>query len=118
MGRNRGSYPEPAPSRGAADGPEAIDAATDDALSIVALAERAAFLIVRGAEIDARRYLSVTKESADLLTRGRAELISASSDSLLRDADVVRSEARDLLQVIGLARRKLAGGDASSSGGR
>jgi hypothetical protein len=85
---------------------DSIAQRTRTAQELIGLAEEAALSLLAEAEAEARRYLEETKEYADRFGRERARIVSDASDTLLAQAERVKSESRSLLAALAEVSRR------------
>jgi ATP-dependent Zn protease len=74
---------------------------------IIEAAEQAAERVVDEAEAEAERYLEESRLHADRIAAQRAAEMEALAAALLEHAELVKSQADDLLQAMSDARRRM-----------
>lgn len=81
--------------------------------AIIEAAEQAAAGVIDDAEMQARKYLSDTLAEADQLVAERLASISDLTDSLVAQAEEIRSRSERLVDSLELAKSRLAAGEAA-----
>ena len=88
-----------------------MDQMTNQLQTVIDAAERAAQVIRRDAEEQARRHLAEAQAKADQMTAERVRLIAALTDDLVRHAGTVREKSEEMVgaleEAIGEVTRKL-----------
>jgi hypothetical protein len=86
---------------------------------IIEAAEKAAAGIIEDADAQARRYIEASHRRADVLADERVRAMSDLTDTLIRQAELVRRQSDELLAALDAARSELAGriGQELSVGG-
>lgn len=76
---------------------------------IIEAAEKAAAGIIEDADAQARRYIDASRKRADDLADERVRVMSDLTDTLIRQAELVRRQSDELLSALDSARTELAG---------
>jgi hypothetical protein len=76
---------------------------------IIEAAEQAATGIIEDADAQARRYIDATRQRADALADERVRVMSDLTETLVRQAELVRRQSDELLSALDAARSELAG---------
>jgi vacuolar-type H+-ATPase subunit H len=98
-----GSQPEnPSPLR------ESVGSAGERIQVIIEAAEKAAAGIIEDADAQARRYIDASRQRADALADERVRVMSDLTDTLIRQAELVRRQSDELLSALDSARGELA----------
>ena len=82
--------------------------------AIIEAAEQAAAAVIDDAEMQAARYLADTLAEADQLVADRLGSVSGLTDSLVAQAEEIRSRSDRLLASLEQAKAQLAAGDAQA----
>ncbi len=111
---SEGSPPEGPPSMR-----ESVSSAGERIQVIIEAAEKAAAGIIEDADAQARRYIDASRQKADVLADERVRVMSDLTDTLIRQAEMVRRQSDDLLAALDSARGELASriGQELSTGG-
>ena len=98
---------------------ESVNAAGERIQVIIEAAEQAAAGIIEDADAQARRYIDASRKRADALADERVRVMADLTDTLIRQADVVKRQSDELLEALDSARSELATriGQELSSGG-
>jgi vacuolar-type H+-ATPase subunit H len=89
--------------------PSPLAASTAERLAaIVEAAERAAVTVIDDAEKQARRQLEEAEAEAERLVADRLTALSGLTDSLVAQAEAIRSQAEQLVSSLAEAKRRLA----------
>jgi hypothetical protein len=98
---------------------ESVNAAGERIQVIIEAAEQAAAGIIEDADAQARRYIDASRKRADALADERVRVMADLTDTLIRQADVVKRQSDELLSALDSARSELATriGQELSSGG-
>lgn len=75
---------------------------------IIEAAEKAAAGIIEDADAQARRYIEASRKRADELADERVRVMSDLTDTLIRQAELVRRQSDELLSALDTARTELA----------
>jgi hypothetical protein len=75
---------------------------------IIEAAEKAAAGIIEDADAQARRYIEASRQRADVLADERVRVMSDLTDTLIRQAELVKRQSDDLLTALDSARGELA----------
>jgi hypothetical protein len=75
---------------------------------IIEAAEKAAAGIIEDADAQARRYIDASRRRADALADERVRVMSDLTDTLIRQAELVRRQSDELLGALDRARGELA----------
>jgi hypothetical protein len=76
---------------------------------IIEAAEQAATGIIEDADAQARRYIDASRQRADALADERVRVMSDLTETLVRQAELVRRQSDELLSALDAARSELAG---------
>src|SRR5437867_343321 len=76
---------------------------------IIEAAEKAATGIIEDADAQARRYIEASHRRADVLADERVRVMSDLTDTLIRQAELVRRQSDELLAALDAARSELTG---------
>jgi hypothetical protein len=76
---------------------------------IIEAAEQAATGIIEDADAQARRYIDASRQRADDLADERVRVMSDLTETLVRQAELVRRQSDELLSALDAARSELAG---------
>ncbi len=106
-----GSDPGPGqPPPGASPGPGGTEGSAGERIqAIISAAEKAAAGIIEDADAQARRYIDTSRQRADALADERVRVMSDLTETLVRQADLVRRQSDQLLSALDSARNELAG---------
>jgi hypothetical protein len=85
------------------------DSAGERIQMIIAAAEQAAAGIIEDADAQARRYIDASRQRADALADERVRVMSDLTETLVRQAELVRRQSDELLSALDSARSELAG---------
>ncbi len=98
---------------------ESVSSAGERIQVIIEAAEKAAAGIIEDADAQARRYIDSSRERADVLADERVRVMSDLTDTLIRQADMVKRQSDELLAALDSARGELASriGQELSTGG-
>jgi vacuolar-type H+-ATPase subunit H len=100
-----GEAPPPDPTAAA----DSADSAGQRIQAIIEAAEKAATGIIEDADAQARRYLEASRRRAEELADERVRVMSDLTDTLMRQADLVKRQSDELLSALDAARGELAG---------
>jgi hypothetical protein len=87
---------------------ESVNAAGERIQVIIEAAEQAAAGIIEDADAQARRYIDASRKRADALADERVRVMADLTDTLIRQADVVKRQSDELLSALDSARSELA----------
>jgi hypothetical protein len=87
---------------------ESASAAGERIQVIIEAAEKAAAGIIEDADAQARRYIDASAQRADDLADERVRVVSDLTDTLIRQAELVRRQSDELLSALDAARNELA----------
>jgi hypothetical protein len=106
------------PSAGSPPLRESVGSAGERIQVIIEAAEKAAAGIIEDADAQARRYIDASRQRADVLADERVRVMSDLTDTLIRQAELVRRQSDELLSALDSARGELASriGQELSSG--
>jgi vacuolar-type H+-ATPase subunit H len=106
------------PSAGPPPLRESVGSAGERIQVIIEAAEKAAAGIIEDADAQARRYIDASRQRADVLADERVRVMSDLTDTLIRQAELVRRQSDELLSALDSARGELASriGQELSSG--
>jgi hypothetical protein len=112
-------------SGGPPPGGESASSAGERIQVIIEAAEKAAAGIIEDADAQARRYIDASRKRADVLAEERVRVMADLTDTLVRQAELVRRQSDELLAALDSARgelasrigRELSGGGTPSLGG-
>src|SRR2546423_1862863 len=96
------------PSAGLPPLRESVGSAGERIQVIIEAAEKAAAGIIEDADAQARRYIDASRQRADVLADERVRVMSDLTDTLVRQAELVRRQSDDLLATLDSARGELA----------
>jgi vacuolar-type H+-ATPase subunit H len=88
---------------------EPVGSAGERIQVIIEAAEKAAAGIIEDADAQARRYIDASRQRADALADERVRVMSDLTDTLIRQAELVRRQSDELLAALDSARGELAG---------
>jgi len=88
---------------------ESVGSAGERIQVIIEAAEKAAAGIIEDADAQARRYIDASRQRADALADERVRVMSDLTDTLIRQAELVRRQSDELLAALDSARGELAG---------
>jgi hypothetical protein len=88
---------------------EPVGSAGERIQVIIEAAEKAAAGIIEDADAQARRYIDASRQRADALADERVRVMSNLTDTLIRQAELVRRQSDELLAALDSARGELAG---------
>lgn len=100
---------------------ESVSSAGERIQVIIEAAEKAAAGIIEDADAQAHRYIEASRERADVLADERVRVMSDLTDTLIRQAEMVKRQSDDLLAALDSARSELSsriGQELSSGGGQ
>jgi vacuolar-type H+-ATPase subunit H len=100
-----GSKPPP----GAAAAGGSSSSADQRIQAIIQAAEQAAAGIIEDADAQARHYIDSSRQKADALADERVRVMSGLTETLVRQAELVRRQSDELLSALDSARTELAG---------
>jgi hypothetical protein len=103
----QGSEGQP-PSGGPPPLRESVSSAGERIQVIIEAAEKAAAGIIEDADAQARRYIDTSRQRADVLADERVRVMSDLTDTLIRQAEMVRRQSDELLVALDSARGELA----------
>jgi hypothetical protein len=103
----QGSEGQP-PSGGPPPLRESVSSAGERIQVIIEAAEKAAAGIIEDADAQARRYIDTSRQRADVLADERVRVMSDLTDTLIRQAEMVRRQSDELLATLDTARGELA----------
>lgn len=103
----QGSEGQP-PSGGPPPLRESVSSAGERIQVIIEAAEKAAAGIIEDADAQARRYIDTSRQRADVLADERVRVMSDLTDTLIRQAEMVRRQSDELLAALDSARGELA----------
>jgi len=97
---------------------DSVSSAGERIQVIIEAAEKAAAGIIEDADAQAHHYIEASRERADVLADERVRVMSDLTDTLIRQAEMVKRQSDDLLAALDSARSELAGriGQELSSG--
>lgn len=87
---------------------ESASAAGERIQVIIEAAEKAAAGIIEDADAQARRYIDASAQRADDLADERVRVVSDLTDTLIRQAELVRRQSDELLSALDAARNELS----------
>jgi hypothetical protein len=87
---------------------ESVSSAGERIQVIIEAAEKAAAGIIEDADAQARRYIDTSRQRADVLADERVRVMSDLTDTLIRQAEMVRRQSDELLAALDSARGELA----------
>jgi vacuolar-type H+-ATPase subunit H len=87
---------------------ESVSSAGERIQVIIEAAEKAAAGIIEDADAQARRYIDTSRQRADVLADERVRVMSDLTDTLIRQAEMVRRQSDELLGALDSARGELA----------
>jgi len=87
---------------------DSVSSAGDRIQVIIEAAEKAAAGIIEDADAQAHRYIDASRERADVLADERVRVMSDLTDTLIRQAEMVKRQSDDLLAALDTARSELA----------
>jgi hypothetical protein len=87
---------------------ESVSSAGERIQVIIEAAEKAAAGIIEDADAQARRYIDASRRRADSLAEERVRVMSDLTDTLVRQAEIVRRQSEELLEALDSARGELA----------
>jgi hypothetical protein len=87
---------------------EPVGSAGERIQVIIEAAEKAAAGIIEDADAQARRYIDASRQRADALADERVRVMSDLTDTLIRQAELVRRQSDELLAALDSARGELA----------
>jgi hypothetical protein len=87
---------------------ESVSSAGERIQVIIEAAEKAAAGIIEDADAQARRYIDASRRRADSLAEERVRVMSDLTDTLIRQAEIVRRQSDELLAALDSARGELA----------
>jgi hypothetical protein len=87
---------------------EPVGSAGERIQVIIEAAEKAAAGIIEDADAQARRYIDASRQRADALADQRVRVMSDLTDTLIRQAELVRRQSDELLSALDSARGELA----------
>jgi vacuolar-type H+-ATPase subunit H len=87
---------------------ESVGSAGERIQVIIEAAEKAAAGIIEDADAQARRYIDASRQRADALADERVRVMSDLTDTLIRQAELVRRQSDELLAALDSARGELA----------
>ncbi len=87
---------------------ESVSSAGERIQVIIEAAEKAAAGIIEDADAQARRYIEASRRRADSLAEERVRVMSDLTDTLIRQAEIVRRQSDELLGALDSARGELA----------
>jgi hypothetical protein len=87
---------------------ESVSSAGERIQVIIEAAEKAAAGIIEDADAQARRYIEASRQRADVLADERVRVMSDLTDTLLRQAELVKRQSDELLTALDSARGELA----------
>ena len=99
---------QPPPSDSESPLRESVSSAGERIQVIIEAAEKAAAGIIEDADAQARRYIDTSRRRADLLADERVRVMSDLTDTLIRQAEMVRRQSDELLTALDAARTELA----------
>ena len=97
---------KPPPGTGAGENAGSADQRIQ---AIIQAAEQAAAGIIQDADAQARRYIDTSRQKADALADERVRVMSNLTETLVRQAELVRRQSDELLSALDSARDELAG---------
>ena len=100
---------ESKPPPGTAAAGEPTGSADQRIQAIIQAAEQAAAGIIEDADAQARRYIDTSRQKADDLADERVRVMSSLTETLVRQAELVRRQSDELLSALDSARDELAG---------
>jgi hypothetical protein len=97
---------------------DSVSSAGERIQVIIEAAEKAAAGIIEDADAQAHRYIEASRERADVLADERVRVMSDLTDTLIRQAEMVKRQSDELLAALDAARTELATriGQETSSG--
>ncbi len=87
---------------------ESMSSAGERIQVIIEAAEKAAAGIIEDADAQARQYIDASRQRADVLADERVRVMSDLTDTLVRQAELVRRQSDELLAALDSARGELA----------
>jgi len=87
---------------------ESVSSAGERIQVIIEAAEKAAAGIIEDADAQASRYIDTSRQRADVLADERVRVMSDLTDTLIRQAEMVRRQSDELLGALDSARGELA----------
>jgi Predicted membrane protein len=87
---------------------ESVSSAGERIQVIIEAAEKAAAGIIEDADAQARHYIDTSRQRADVLADERVRVMSDLTDTLIRQAEMVRRQSDELLAALDSARGELA----------
>jgi hypothetical protein len=87
---------------------ESVSSAGERIQVIIEAAEKAAAGIIEDADAQAHRYIEASRERADVLADERVRVMSDLTDTLIRQAEMVKRQSDELLAALDSARNELA----------
>ena len=87
---------------------ESVTSAGERIQVIIEAAEKAAAGIIEDADAQARRYIEASRQRADVLADERVRVMSDLTDTLIRQAELVKRQSDELLTALDSARGELA----------
>jgi hypothetical protein len=87
---------------------ESVSSAGERIQVIIEAAEKAAAGIIEDADAQARRYIDASRKRADVLADERVRVMSDLTDTLIRQAELVKRQSDELLGALDSARGELA----------
>jgi hypothetical protein len=87
---------------------ESVSSAGERIQVIIEAAEKAAAGIIEDADAQAHRYIEASRERADVLADERVRVMSDLTDTLIRQAEMVKRQSDELLSALDSARNELA----------
>jgi hypothetical protein len=87
---------------------ESVSSAGDRIQVIIEAAEKAAAGIIEDADAQARRYIDASRKRADVLADERVRVMSDLTETLIRQAELVKRQSDELLGALDSARGELA----------
>jgi hypothetical protein len=87
---------------------ESVSSAGERIQVIIEAAEKAPAGIIEDADAQARRYIDTSRQRADVLADERVRVMSDLTDTLIRQAEMVRRQSDELLAALDSARGELA----------
>jgi vacuolar-type H+-ATPase subunit H len=87
---------------------ESVTSAGERIQVIIEAAEKAAAGIIEDADAQARRYIEASRQRADVLADERVRVMSDLTETLIRQAELVKRQSDELLTALDSARGELA----------
>jgi hypothetical protein len=87
---------------------ESVSSAGERIQVIIEAAEKAAAGIIEDADAQARRYIDASRKRADVLADERVRVMSDLTDTLIRQAELVKRQSDELLGALDSARGELS----------